>query len=54
MARVRRVLRRISDLAYALDPLTRVDDRLIVDFPHQLALIDKQSVTLTSTETKLL
>ncbi len=54
VARVRRVLRRIGDFAYALDPLTRVDDRLAVDFAHQLVFVDGQSVPLTPTETKLL
>jgi len=54
VARVQRVLRRIGDFAYTLDPVTRVDDRLAVDFAHQQAIVDGQPVPLTPTETKLL
>jgi DNA-binding response OmpR family regulator len=54
LARVQRVLRRIGDFAYTLDPLTRVDDHLGVDFAHQQAVVDGQSVDLTPTETKIL
>jgi DNA-binding response OmpR family regulator len=54
LARVQRVLRRIGDFAYTLDPLTWVDDRLGVDFAHQQAVVDGQSIDLTPTETKIL
>jgi len=54
VARVQRVLRRIGDFAYVLDPLTRIDDRLSVDLAHQRAFVDGQPVDLTPTETKLL
>jgi len=54
VARVERVLRRIGDFAYALDPVTRVDDRLAVNFAHQQAVVGGQSVDLTPTETKIL
>jgi len=54
VARVQRVLRRIGDFAYTLDPLTRVDDHLAVDFVRQQAIVDEQPVPLTPTETKLL
>ena len=54
VARVQRVLRRIGDFAYALDPVTRVDDHLAVDLAHQRALVDGQPVDLTPTETKIL
>jgi len=54
VARVQRVLRRIGDFAYALDPVTRIDDRLSVDMAHQRAIVDGQPVDLTPTETKLL
>ena len=54
VARVQRVLRRFGDFAYTLDPVTQVDDRLAVDFAHQRAIVDGQSVSLTPTETKLL
>jgi DNA-binding response OmpR family regulator len=53
-ARVERVLRRIGDFGYTLDVLTRIDDHLTVDFPHQRALIDDRAIQLTPTETKLL
>ncbi len=53
-ARVRRVLRRVGDFAYTLDPLTRVDDHLQIDFAGQRALIDGEEYSLTPTETKLL
>ena len=54
VARVQRVLRRIGDFAYALDAVTRVDDRLAVDFAHQQAIVDGEPASLTPTETKLL
>lgn len=54
VARVRRVLRRVGDFAYTLDPLTEVDGRLQVDFAGQRAVIDGEDVSLTPTETKLL
>jgi DNA-binding response OmpR family regulator len=54
LARVQRVLRRIGDFAYTLEPVTQVDDRLGVDFAHQQAVVDGQSIDLTPTETKIL
>jgi DNA-binding response OmpR family regulator len=54
VARVQRVLRRIGDFAYTLDPITRVDERLAVDFSHQQVIVEGQIVSLTPTETKLL
>ena len=54
LARVQRVLRRIGDFAYTLDPVTQVDDRLSVDIAHQQAHVAGQVVDLTPTETKLL
>lgn len=53
-ARVERVLRRIGDFAYALDPLIRIDERLSIDFAHQQATVENQIISLTPTETKLL
>jgi DNA-binding response OmpR family regulator len=52
VARVQRVLRRTGDLS--LEPVIRVDDRLAVDFAHQQATVDGQTVSLSPTETKLL
>jgi DNA-binding response OmpR family regulator len=54
VARVRRVLRRIGDFTYALQPVIPIDSRLAIDFGHQLALVDSEPVTLTPTESKLL
>ncbi len=53
-ARVRRVLRRLGDFAFTLEPVTRVDDHLAIDFAHQEAYVDSQRVALTPTETKIL
>jgi DNA-binding response OmpR family regulator len=54
VARVRRVLRRIGEFDYDLAPQTRVDERLLIDFPNRLALVNGEEVALTPTETKLL
>ncbi len=54
LARIQRVLRRIGDYAYTLDPITRVDDSLSIDFAHQQAIVNDQTIALTPTETKLL
>ena len=53
-ARVKRVLQRMGDFAYPLQSLTRVDERLRIDFPGRQALVNGKSVSLTPTETKLL
>ncbi|HEY0553165.1 MAG TPA: response regulator transcription factor [Thermoanaerobaculia bacterium] len=54
VARVERVVRRIGDFAYVLQPVVRVDDALSVDFAQQRAVLADREVALTSTETKLL
>ena len=54
VARVQRVLRRIGDFAYTLDPVTQVDHRLAVDFAGQQVIVEGQPVALTPTETKVL
>lgn len=54
IARTRRILKRIGQFAFPLDSLTRVDDRLVVDFPGCMVIVDDRPVTLTPTETKLL
>jgi DNA-binding response OmpR family regulator len=54
VARVRRVLRRIGDFGYTLDPLVRVDALLQIDFPNRTAAVNGEEVSLTPTETKLL
>lgn len=54
VARVKRVLRRMGDYSYTLDSTTRIDERLMVNFPNREAIVDGQPVSLTPTETKLL
>ena len=54
VARVERVLRRIGDFAYCLQPVVSIDERLSIDYAHQRALVESRPVSLTSTETKLL
>lgn len=54
VARVNRVLRRMGDYNYTLDATTRVDDRLMINFPKREAMIDGETVLLTPTEAKLL
>lgn len=54
VARVRRVLRRLGDYAYVMEPWTHVDDRLQVHFPDCQAVVAGETVSLTPTETKLL
>lgn len=54
IARVQRVLQRLGDFAYSLEPITRVDERLSINFPSRHATIFGKPVSLTPTETKLL
>lgn len=54
VARVRRVLARMDDYTYKLDSATRIDDRLLINFPLREAVVDGEAVSLTPTETKLL
>jgi DNA-binding response OmpR family regulator len=54
VARVERVLRRIGDYGYALEPVMAVDGQLSVDFTHQRVTVDGKSRDLTPTETKIL
>lgn len=54
VARVKRVLRRMGDFAYIMEPLTRVDNHLTINFPERKAFIDDKPISLTPTETKLL
>lgn len=54
VARVRRVLRRLGDFAYVLEPVTKVDEYLQVSFPNCHAILNGETVSLTPTETKLL
>jgi DNA-binding response OmpR family regulator len=54
VARVGRVLRRIRDFTYAVDPILPIDERLGIEFTRCRALVDGREVPLTPTETKLL
>lgn len=54
VARANRVLRRIGDFGYVLDPVTPVDASLSVDFVHQRAILDGREVPLGPIESKLL
>lgn len=54
VARVRRVLRRINDFSYTLEPITKVDDYLSVDLGNQRIYTAGAEVSLTPSENKLL
>lgn len=54
VARVGRVLRRLGDFAYTLEPVTFVDKNLQVNFSECHAFVGGEQVSLTPTETKLL
>ncbi|HDQ73135.1 MAG TPA: response regulator transcription factor [Chloroflexi bacterium] len=54
LARIQRVLRRIGDFSYTLAPAICVDERLIVNFAAQQAIVEGISIELTPTETKIL
>ena len=54
LARIRRVLLRMGDFAYTLDPEVRIDDFLSVDFSSRKVIVDGKDVSMTPTETKIL
>jgi len=54
VARIKRVLRRMGDFAYRLEPIVTIDDDLQIDFPNRQAVVREEQVQLTPTETKLL
>lgn len=54
VARSNRVLRRMGEFAYLLEPLTTVDDHLSIDFVQQRAVLDGREVELGPIESKLL
>jgi DNA-binding response OmpR family regulator len=54
IARINRVLRRIGDFAYVLDPIVKIDEKLSVDFSNRTAFVSQDEVSLTPTETKIL
>lgn len=53
-ARARRVLKRMGEFSYDLEPQTRIDERLLIDFANRTAIVDGKATALTPTETKLL
>jgi DNA-binding response OmpR family regulator len=53
-ARVNRLLQRMGQFAYPLAQEIVVDDRLRINFPQRVAIVEEESVSLTPTETKLL
>lgn len=54
VARVKRIIGRIGSYPYAFEVITRVDERLAIDFAHQRIIVDGNYRDLTPTETKLL
>ncbi len=53
-ARVKRVLRRMGDFAYARAPVLEIDERLQVDLVHRVVVVEGRKTSLTPTEAKLL
>jgi len=54
VARVRRVLGRMGNFNYTLEATTRVDERLMINFPSREVIVNSETTSLTPTETKLL
>jgi DNA-binding response OmpR family regulator len=54
VARIQRVLSRITDFSYAQGRVTSVDGHLSIDFANNRAWFDGQDITLTPIETNLL
>jgi len=54
VARSKRILRRMGEFAYALEPVTTVDGHLSIDFVHQRAILDGRDVELGPIESKIL
>lgn len=54
VARINRVLKRIGDFGYTLEPLVKVNQHLQVDFAGKRIIINEKDVILTPIETKLL
>jgi DNA-binding response OmpR family regulator len=54
VARVQRILSRITDFSYAQPPVIKIDDRLSIDFGHSRLLIHGNTTLLTPTEAGLL
>jgi DNA-binding response OmpR family regulator len=54
VARVKRIIRRIGSFAFRLEPQTKIDDFLTIDFAEKRAIAGGKVQALTPIETKLL
>lgn len=54
VSRVRRILSRVQNFAYALEQLVQIDERLRVNFTNRELLVEDEPISLTPIETKLL
>lgn len=54
VARVKRIIRRIGSFAFRLEPQTKIDDYLTIDFAEKRAIAGGKVQALTPIETKLL
>ena len=54
MARVRRILSRVTRLDYLQSPVTQIDERLSVDFGNSCLSVNGELIMLTPTEANLL
>lgn len=53
-ARVKRLIRRLGTFAYRLEPLTKIDNYLTIDFAEKRAIAGDKQVSLTPIEAKIL
>lgn len=54
VARINRVLKRLGDFGYTLEPLVKVNQHLQIDFAGKRLMLNEKEVILTPIETKLL
>ncbi len=54
VARIQRVLSRVTDSSYAEGPVVHVDDHLSIDFANNRIALDGEEIALTPIETNLL
>lgn len=52
--RVWRVLQRMGNFNYTLDPIIHVDNRLQINLPERHVVVNGETISLTPTETKIL
>jgi DNA-binding response OmpR family regulator len=53
-ARIRSILRRISNFGYASSPVVAIDERLQLDYRHRAIIVAGEQIGLTPTECSLL